>query len=246
MGNLFYKKDTKDLIFNYHCKKCSNIPLIHFSNYDFNIICSKHKILNIPLKDFSNFITEYYECSYCKKSFNEQNFFYCYECDKNFCGNCLEINKQYINNHAHKLININDKDIICKYHKKNYDRFCLKCKLNLCELCEEHKNHYIEFFKDILPLEKDILHFKEISTKIINRGIVRENEIIKIKSLFIDSFLVNKSNYYYINNVNNIIHSTYFENENLNENNIAKSIEFIENSNKGDDANNIENKILIK
>ena len=39
------------------------------------------------------------------------------------------------------MINSIEKNIKCKEHNKIYDKYCFKCKLNLCELCEIHKDH---------------------------------------------------------------------------------------------------------
>ena len=50
-------------------------------------------------------------------------------------------------------------------YNKIYDKYFLKCKLNLCELCEIHKDQYVEFFKDVYPSDEDINNFYE--TKII-------------------------------------------------------------------------------
>ena len=104
---------------DYHCLKCGEIPLLHFTHYNINLICSTHKILNIPIDKIFNYINTDYECSICQQN------------------------------------------IKCKVHNKIYDKYCFKCKLNLCELCEIHKDHY----EDVYPLDEDINNFYE--TKII-------------------------------------------------------------------------------
>ena len=92
-------------------------------------------------------------------------------------------------------ININEKNIKCKLHKKNYNRFCLKCKLNLCELCEHNFNHYIEYSKDIYALDEDVKDFNDLMENITNNNYDELKSIIKLKRIFISSFSKNKTNY---------------------------------------------------
>ena len=74
----------------YYCKKCREIPLLDFSDVDFNIICRKHKILNVPISKFYDFITFEYECSICGKSFNTNNLIYCFKCNLFYCNFCKD------------------------------------------------------------------------------------------------------------------------------------------------------------
>ncbi len=62
-------------------------------------------------------------------------------------------------------------------YNKIYDKYFLKCKLNLCELCEIHKDKYVEFFKDVYPSDEDINNFYE--TKIIVLDDLGKDEKIK-------------------------------------------------------------------
>ena len=50
MGNSNKKMEYAFL--NYHCRKCKEIPLINFSEYDFDLFCPSHKILIYILKNF--------------------------------------------------------------------------------------------------------------------------------------------------------------------------------------------------
>lgn len=268
MGNINKKKKNENNIdfYNYHCKKCGEIPIIDFFKYDFDIICSKHKILNIPYSQFYNFIIYDYQCSICQKlSINNIfEFFVCDKCDKIFCIKCLKTHNK--NNKFHIVNNISDINTICKHHNKKYIKFCLKCKLNLCELCENHTGHYIENFEDVYPLKDEIDKFKKTINQIIEKK--GKNNFIEILLLFINSFSKIKTNYYYINNINNIIHKTISIDElKKNDNNIKNyedrtdmagicitvpiepdkpDIKYIEDYQKRNDINNIENKVLIK
>ncbi len=62
-------------------------------------------------------------------------------------------------------------------YNKIYDKYCFKCKLNLCELCEIHKDQYVEFFKDVYPSDEYINNFYE--TKIIVLDDLGKDEKIK-------------------------------------------------------------------
>ena len=151
---------------DYHCIKCGELPLLHFSHYDFDLICSTHKILNIPIDDISKYITTDYECSTCKQPSNKSKIIYCFQCDKYYCDKCLNTHN-IDTNKLHNIINVIEKNIKCKLHNKICDKYCFKCKLNLCELCEMHKDHYVELFKDVYPSDEDIYHFNQIKKIIL-------------------------------------------------------------------------------
>ena len=249
MGNKGNKKQQIKEFINYHCEKCGEIPLINFFIYKFDMACSNHKILNIPIKDFYKYITFNYKCSLCKENMNNKsgNNIYCFDCNKDYCNKCLENHKQDINN-AHLTIRIEERNIMCKLHKKNYNAFCLKCKQNICEFCKNHDNHFIEMFQDLYPLEEDIKQFIKISSK--NQLINEQKEMIKIKMQIVNSFSKNIYNYYYINTINNIIRCIYSKNNNENINKcIRKSKEdiiYINDMKLNYDINNIERKNAIK
>ena len=165
MESIFQK--DKDYI--YHCKKCGEIPLLDFSDSDLDIICRKHKILNVPISEFYSFFNFDYECSICNKSFNKSSLIYCFKCKIFYCDKCK--NKHIKDkNKSHFIVNAIEKNNICDLHNKKYDKFCFKCKINLCELCiNNHNNHYIELIKDNYPLDEDILKFDEIYVELLNK-----------------------------------------------------------------------------
>jgi len=257
-------RKRKQLIYdkfnNYHCKICGEIPLINFSKFDFDIMCSKHKILNIQYEQFYNYISLDYACSICNQVSNKNNLIYCYDCDEIYCNKCFDNHNLYDKSSNHFIINnIYEKNIICCLHNKLYDRFCLICKLNLCESCQNDYNHYTEVFNDIYPSENELVAFKKLAVKILknikssNRILNdeennedeiinsnQENECINIKLLFIESFSKEITNYNYINNINNIIRCTFQQNTYFK--NIKNDIKLIEMN----DINSIKNKLLIK
>ena len=154
------------LFIDYHCIKCGELPLLHFSHYDFDLICSTHKSLNIPIDDISKYITTDYECSTCKQPSNKRKIIYCNQCNEYYCDKCLNTHSND-NNKSHNIINVIDKNIKCKLHNKVYDKYCFKCKLNLCELCEMHKDHYVELFKEVYPSDEDMNHFNQIKEYVL-------------------------------------------------------------------------------
>ena len=99
------KQIEQETFNNYHCKKCGEIPLLYFSNFDFNIICLNHKILNVPIEDFNNFIIYDYECSVCKKFFKSKELVYCNKCDQIYCNKCINSHKQNDNDNSHFITN---------------------------------------------------------------------------------------------------------------------------------------------
>ena len=103
-----------------------------------------------------------------------------------------------------KIINNDDKYYICNKHNKYYISLCNKCKINMCELCDNHQNHEQIYYKDIIP-PKELLNKK---LKIFKKYIaLLNNNINSIISVLND--VKNKMDIYYniyknmINNYNN-------------------------------------------
>ena len=247
MGNINIFNNKKEEINNnfnnYYCKKCLEIPLLNFYNYKFDIICPKHQILNAEIEDFYNFIDYNHKCNICNIKYSEnENCFYCNQCEKNYCIKCLKNHNEY-KNESHVVVNIKDKNIKCKLHNQKFVKFCLKCKINLCELCQIHDNHYVESFKDLYPSSSDLKQFNKLVEKILNLKNDKLIKVIKIKKLLIENFSIDNSNYYYIININNIIKCTT---NNVNNENQEINIKYINDIKPKNDINNIENKIIIK
>ena len=77
MGNYSFKTKEKNYNFsNYYCLKCGKIPLLHFMNYTFDIICSKHKILNVPILKYYDFTNYYYKCCICSITDETEKYFF--------------------------------------------------------------------------------------------------------------------------------------------------------------------------
>ena len=121
------------------CPKCKENILIIINEYKINLFNCKnnHNIYNILIKEFENIekidISKII-CDKCKinnKSNTYKNEFYrCNICKMNICPLCKSNH-----NNNHKLINYNNKNYICEIHKKDYNRYCKDCKINICLLC---------------------------------------------------------------------------------------------------------------
>ena len=158
----------------FRCPVCLQIPIIKIysdqGNCYIDAICCGSKS-KIPI---SEFILKYHlNISKCPH-FNLLDVFYiCPTCKKILCNECKKIHGMNFNLHQ-----INDNvtfDSTCLIHHQKLNGFCLKCEINLCELClSNHQNHHISLFKDIFitneklnQLEKDFLTSKQNIENII-------------------------------------------------------------------------------
>ena len=218
------------------CPKCKENIKMNIKDYKINLFECKngHKIENILLNEFEetqeldilNIICD--RCIKNNKSISFNNTFYrCNTCKQTICPLC-------ISNHdkSHKIINYDDKYYICDKHDENYISYCEECKLNLCTLCDGHKNHNKINFIDVLP-KKDKL-FKTLNT--LKNYIDLLNNDIKMLIGILNEVKNKMSIYYKINK--DII--TNYNTKNRNFEIIYYLNQFNNNSNKIiDDLNNV-------
>ena len=131
----------------------------------------------------------------------------CY-CKKNICKKCkkahLDENKE--NKKDHNMIDFKYKDYKCCCSSKNkkYISFCLGCKQNLCQICDEnHKDHEKKNFGELSNLtdeKKDFLiNLIEIQKKLIEKfKVIIEDWNKRVKIIF-DNYLKKLELYYQIN-----------------------------------------------
>jgi len=157
------------------CPTCGENILIKINEYKINFFNCKnnHEIENIKLNEYENIenidISKII-CNKCKKN-NKSNtyhneFYRCNICKINLCPLCKSNH-----NPNHKIINYDSKNYICEIHNINYNKYCKKCKLNICVHCfKAHKNHSIANYEDIILNEvdnkKEINKFKEYIDKL--------------------------------------------------------------------------------
>jgi len=234
------------------CPKCKESIKINIFNYRIflNECKYNHKINNILIKEFEN--NQYVNqneiiCDSCKinnksEAYNNE-FYICNTCKIYLCPICKKVK----HDKNHNIIKYEEKYYICDKHNKLYNSYCMKCKKDICILCEkEHNNHDIindgklipnidEYKNKIKELRKSIDKLKENINEIIdNLNKVIENIEIyyKISNETINNYDNKNINYEILYNIKEI---------NKNNENIIKEIN---NINKDNSINNKFNKII--
>ncbi len=130
------------------------------------------------------------KCQSQNKSDSYENMFsICCQCKQILCPLCKDTHDK-----SHRIINYDDKYFICQNHGEYYIKYCNKCQLNICKICEQdHKSHNMTYFIEIMPNKKVLVgNIRELETK-INKF---EEDIGNIKSLY-DKMIENlKKNYF--------------------------------------------------
>ena len=82
------------------CFQCNNPAILEFSNdYKITLFDGEHRKEKINLQDFNStqiINQNEIKCSECSK-YDEEKFYYCFECDKNFCPSCQILHKEHKN-----------------------------------------------------------------------------------------------------------------------------------------------------
>ena len=205
------------------CPKCKENCLIRFYNYQIHLYNCKngHNINNISFKDFNNSqnINENeIKCNKCNntkyKSYNKQ-FYICLNCNINLCPLCNQKHDK-----THEIIDYNNINYICSYHKDFYVSYCYDCKINLCMKCEtkHNNNHNIINYKDILPdedeIKKDLKKFKDKIDKLketikelinwLNNIYDNFQKLYKISYDIVYNYNLRQRNYEILENVNSV------------------------------------------
>ena len=213
---------SKDII----CPDCKENILIDFKNFKINLhdCNNKHNINNILLNSFEEkqkIDLNQIICNNCYKNnkgnSHKNQFYICNTCNKNLCPLCKSIHEQ-----NHMIINYDDKNYICKKHNDIFIKYCETCNNDLCMICEkEHDKHTIIDFKKIIISKDDLLKINNELNQVIDKFKYRINiiksifdkmiEILEINceinNHIINSYNINKRNYYNIKNINNLINN---------------------------------------
>ena len=84
-------------------------------------------------------------------------------------------------NKNHKFEFFDKKNYICDKHYDSYTKFCIKCKENLCMICEkDHKDHGMIYLGDIIPNKENITKRINELRKYIDKLEKDLNELLKI------------------------------------------------------------------
>ena len=169
------------------CPRCRERILISLnpSNFSLSYNCeNNHKETNL---DYCNFYQNRYingnskkYCQQCKKEkLNNNKTINCNICKMKLCGTCILHHQKMYNHKNFGLIYNSIKK--CSIHDLDISQFCKTCKKNLCTFClkkneenNEHLNHDVVNFSDLIPGEEDI----KINEKKLKERIIKNNSII--------------------------------------------------------------------
>ena len=119
--------------------------------------------------------------------------------NKSEITNLIYNNELFIKNEKNNEKDIINESYICKIHKKNYFKYCIKCQVNICdhEQClNDHKNHELN---EPINIKKKLRRVQKRINKKFNKKIKAYNDVTKIgdepKNFF---FFFIKAIYYFI------------------------------------------------
>ena len=165
--------ENESKLFSFNCNKCPLIPEIHIEMKKnlplIESICQNKHInkkmdLISYLESGKNFSKNSIKCNCSKNENNSEDLFYCHDCQIIYCNRCSS--EDHI---EHKNISEDLMHCYCIEHKIQYSSFCNSCYKNICVECsDEHKNHKIYAYDEIILLEDDFNKKYEKSEKIIS------------------------------------------------------------------------------
>ena len=212
-----YNSIPKD---QYLCPLCGDIPElknIHTDNgfIEFKCKCRQESLL-LSVEQYFQKLSEcnftYYniKCSACnkvQKNYINKNqiFKFCYECQKDYCDDCLNNYTNHPKNHLDKCIPVSEKTSRCLEHFKEgaYTSFCTDCHRHVCNesSTKMHRGHNkINLFK-IDPKKKIIVHKNKILS-----------DIIRFNELILHTYEQFPDNYFHMINLSNLANSINVEN----------------------------------
>ena len=183
------------------CPKCLEPCKYIFKDYKIKLYDCKygHTTENILLDKFidtQNIDLSKIKCDICNEktkaeTFNNE-FYICYECNKNICPLCLSKHDK-----LHTIIKYDEKNYKCNKHNEIFIKYCEDCKENICISCiMEHKNHkiidYSEVLTDIKKMRKNMNNLKMTIDKFkenIKIIIDKYNKIIENFNIFYYLFI---------------------------------------------------------
>ena len=207
------------------CPQCNENAILSIKNFKLSITgCSKgHETKGLELKELEK--TQLIDqtkifcdnCHILKGDTNDNKLFICNYCKQNLCPNCRNIHN---NSHSEYIKDFEENQFFCKVHFVEYNFYCNDCKKDICTLCqEEHKNHNITSYDSIIPDFHKIKEneLKDTKEKIYELKTIINGMIYQLKNLnlnldiyfeiydsIISSYDINKSNYFILQNVNNM------------------------------------------
>ena len=195
---------------------------------------NKHGIYYCILPDFCNEKNQYAQirCNFCNNvqgevDYQSKLFGFCIQDHKFICPTCAV---GHFRNYqkSHKIASLVGLDFLCKEHGINYNSFCKKCNINICETCHKktHNKHEMIMYKSIYPDQQKLssamrkVQDQKIFVKNINKKldpllkVFRENatefynnlnSCVKLNERILNSLDEGKLNYQSIKNFDKII-----------------------------------------
>ena len=141
------------------CFECPFEPVLSFADLgetSLNYTCRNLHNGKITIKNYitrlnniKNSENNELKCDDCE--LGNENFYYCLECNKQFCSDCKKFHSS-----IHKLIPLKKVNYICFQHNIELNSYCLECCENLCKICKiKHEKHkVIDFNSEKLKNEE--------------------------------------------------------------------------------------------
>ena len=151
------------------CVQCEIPAILEFSNdYGIILLDGKNETKKIKLQQYNSTQTvdqEKIKCSKCSNTRADTyhgKFYYCFECNKNFCPICQSLHKEHKN-----IVDYSLKYFKCPLHRdQNFFSYCFNCKKNLCFFCvNQHKDHKIIILNDLYQEQNTEINEKIQKTK---------------------------------------------------------------------------------
>ena len=207
------------------CSQCNDPAIIEFlNNYKIALLDEKHGKKIINLQDFNNtqLINENdIKCSKCSNSLansDQRNFYYCFECHKNFCFICKPLHQEHKN-----IVDYSIKYFKCPQHQEqNFILYCLNCKKNLCLFCKkQHETHKIINFYNLYQGENKELIGKIQKVKKLVDNIIdslkkfKENldVYVQINEKLNNNLLNRNLNYENLKSMKNLMETSFLKND---------------------------------
>ncbi len=249
------KNYIKDKVLNRcsYCLKIPNIKIFH-QDSDLDIDYTCHKIKgSIPYEKYNIFFPQILlsktKCLVCGKYSSETKSFFCVNCKRFFCCDCIEHHNKINTNH---IINqIPQSDTKCFIHNRNYNSYCKTCLEDICEEClNYHNSHNIINYNDLIindleSINKNIENYESIV------NIIYENSLQLIDKIKIMNQRFKNQNKFIINllKINKEIYENQLQKKELNYSiiqNLKQNINFSDIQNKVKELSNLIIKIDIE
>ena len=181
-GETFNKNYSKIL----KCLYCMKIPLIEANEINITANCVNNHKQILSYQDFRPIYLEKWKkiliCTICSKTFLEDSFFFCQNCEKYYCNK--DKNEHLLNEKCkeHKIKYIRKMESICSEHNDKIYSYCNECNKDICVLCTGHEKHNQTYINSIIIKEDELHKYKE---QYKNIKLYVEKTYEKIEQIFI-------------------------------------------------------------